>query len=168
MRKNAFFHIVICAISLAIFFILKWIVRNWEAETVVACVRQTAIFMDKYEFYVEIAIVTTLITIVGIIARLCIHYQKGSMAIASGMFLFRPNSTEREIKRSENFLRKESLGCGFLYIRGATGWETFSSPGSPLYEAAKSCREVRIILIYPLSDAVLERARHLSVNIQDY
>lgn len=168
MRKNTFYHIFIYIISIATFFILKWIVRNWETDTVVANVRQAAAFIDKYSIYVEATIVILLITLVEIIARWCIHYQKGSMAIASGMFLFKPNSTKRQIKRSEDFLKKQSLGCGFLYIRGATGWETFGNPSSPLYEAAKSCREVRVILIYPLSGAVQERARHLHVNVQNY
>jgi hypothetical protein len=168
MRKNIFYHISIYVISIVIFLIVRWILKNWQTENVITYVEQSGIFIDKYKIYIETALIIMLITFAEILARFYTHYKKGSIAIASGMFLFKPNSTERQIKRSEDFLRKVSLGCGLLCIRGATGWETFGSSGSPLYEAAKSCREARIILIYPLSDTVLERARHLHVSVYDY
>jgi hypothetical protein len=167
MRK-IIYHLSIYVISIAIYLIVRWILKNWQTENVITYVEQSGILIDKYKIFIDFALIAMLITFVEILARFYIHYKKGSMAIASGMFLFKPNSTKHQIKKSEEFLRKESLGCGFLYIRGATGWETFGSLGSPLREAAKSCREVRIILIYPLSDDVQERARNLHVSTRDY
>lgn len=56
-----------------------------------------------------------------------------------------------------------------LRILGATGWETFGRPGSPLHDVVQSFRgEIRILLIKPKCNAFKVRARALGVKERDY
>ncbi len=168
MRKKATFHLLVSLISILLTFVFGWLIKNWQTEAVIQHVKLAEIFVDRYLLLIELGMVIVTLTIIEVLVRLLEDYRKASMATASGLFFFRPNSTERQIRKSENFLRDESVGCGFLYVRGATGWETFSSSESPLYQATKSCRDVRIILIYPLSEAVIQRSHDLKMNVNKY
>ena len=160
-ERRISFHIFVSLISIILTLTFAWLIKNWQAESVIHYIKIAETFVDKHILLIEFLMIIMTVTAIQVLVRLIRHYKKGSMATASGMFFFRPNSTQRQIRKSENFLRKESLGCGFLYIGGATGWETFGSSGSPLYEAVKSCRDVRIILIYPLSPFVSKRVGDL-------
>lgn len=56
-----------------------------------------------------------------------------------------------------------------LRILGATGWETFGSPQSPLHKTLKDFHgEIKILLISPDCDTFKERARALHINEADY
>lgn len=56
-----------------------------------------------------------------------------------------------------------------IRILGATGWETFGKPGSPLHDMLLKFRgEIRILLIKPECDAFRVRTRALGINEKDY
>ena len=56
-----------------------------------------------------------------------------------------------------------------LRILGATGWETFGKPESPLHNVLQSFRgEIRILLIKPKCSAFKVRAKALGIKERDY
>lgn len=84
------------------------------------------------------------------------------------MFFYSTNANDKAVKKSLKFLQGESSNCNLIIIIGATGWATFGDKGSPMYSPICSCQEARIILIYPLSPAVDDRAKDLVMSTSDY
>lgn len=162
--KHAFAATIAVLLTLA----FRWLVKNWGKEIVICEVRKISVFLDSNLHFIEPLLTLIIFMLFAILGRVIIHYQKGSMAKASGMFFYSPNLKERQVNKSEKFLRQEANKCVHIHILGASGWNTFGYPDSPLYEGLQRCGEAQIILLNPLSPAINQRAKDIGQEIEDY
>ncbi len=158
------------AVILSIFSTIYFMdfVKNWREPAVVKKVELLSKLLQKYNYYLEGILGVLIYCFIRIGMRVIKHYNKGSMAVSSGMFFYSPNSDAQKVKKSEKFLRKESLKCRYLCILGASGWGTFGYYDSPLHKGIKDCHRAEIILLHPLSDALKKRAKNIGLTIDEY
>lgn len=161
-------HFVAAGITLTTVFCLYWLVINWEAEFVTKRVQCLSQYLEHNLRWIEPLSTILIIFIIHIIARIIRGYREGKMAIATGMFFYSPNTKNRFVKRSEGYIRKESLKCARINILGASGWNTFGKENSPLHEALKTCDEVNVILINPSSEYLVMRAKDVALDTNAY
>lgn len=146
----------------------SWLVKNWETELVVNKIKKTSDFLDTNLHFIEPVLTLTIFVFFATLGRVIKHYRRGSLAIAAGMFFYSRNLKERQVNESEKFIRKEANECAHIHIMGASGWNTFGKPDSPLHQGLKTCNEAEIILLYPLSPALTKRARDISQGTEEY
>ncbi len=167
-QKWLFEHGLAATVAVSSTLSFSWLVRNWEKETVVYEVKMISDFLDSYLHFIEPVLTIIIFIFFVTVGRVIKHYRKGSMAIASGMFFFSPNFRERQVIKSEKFLRNESTKCVHIQIMGASGWNTFGHPDSPLHEGLQICGKAQIILLNPLSKSIIQRAENIDQGIKDY
>lgn len=161
-------HFFAAGITLTTVACLYWLLINWETEIVVEKVRNISQYLEHNLRWIEPLSTIIIIFIIHIIARIIVRFREGKMAIDIGMFFHSPNTKNRFVKRSEEYIRKESMKCSRIKILGASGWNTFGKEGSPLHEALKTCDEANIILIDPSSRFLVKRANDVNIDTQDY
>jgi len=156
------------SISVLISFLISWLLEHWQDEIIIKTTTTSNLFIKNHPYILRtiIAVITYIFFVAAI--RGVRHIKRGNISIASGIFYYCLNTKKRHLKKSEKFLKEKSKGCNTITIFGASGWETFGGPNSPLNEALKTCQEVRILLVHPLSNGVTKRAIDLGMTIDTY
>jgi len=161
-------HGIAMAIAIVAALSFRWLVKNWQHPTVIASVNNVSSFVDVNLSFIEPALTLTVFIIAKSSGRVIRHYKKGSMALTAGMFLYSHNADDKEVKKSERFLKKEGMKCAHIHILGASGWDTFGKADSPLHDGLRTCNEVQVILLSPSSEALIRRAADIGQNANDY
>lgn len=156
----------VAAVSITLGF--RWLVINWQAEIVIKRVDEVAVFLDKYIHYIEPILTLTIFILFATLGRVIKHYRKGGMSIAAGMFFYSPHLKERQVEKSEQFLRREASKCVHIHLLGSSGWNTFGHSDSPLHNGLQVCEKAEIILMNPYSDALEKRAENIGQDAAEY
>ncbi|UKJ74464.1 hypothetical protein [Azospirillum brasilense] len=88
-----------------------------------------------------------------------------------GIRAFLPRNTEQEKKESWDDCAHHlnDVNNNAILISGANGWATFGSPSSPLHDVINNFgKSVKILLVYPYSEAIEMRAANVEVDVNDY
>ena len=146
------------------------LIENWQSPSVLRVIEAVEETMNSHRSFVVIEFILMILMACLIFWFIFVlrNLRLAKMAKGVGLFVYRPNASPGAVKKSEAFLKKESGGCREIFIRAATGWRTFGDPESPLHRAVKTSRSVRIILSYPLSEAIADRANDLERDLNEY
>ena len=162
MRKNIahiLYHIAVVVMSASIAFslpvtityIARKVLRYWSL------VENERILLIS----TEAAVAVILIVMVNAIAREWRIRKLSQTAKTAGMIVAAPATAplaRREIRKL-----KETQGFGrSVMLISSTGFQTFADPASELHQVLKNCREAKIMLLDPLRDGVIARAKSLA------
>lgn len=160
--SNLFIHI-------GILFIVAYSITAWiEIEKNAPKISE---FIVRNKIFAEIILTAIVITIYSSIWFLCERFELALTAKGAGLFFFSPNKTSKTITDGYQFLVEHSLIAAHIRVQGATGWDTFGHPDSPLYTAMETCNEAEIILFNPQGDAINQRVEDIndpSVTVESY
>jgi len=162
MKKTAahvLYHIVVVMLSAAFAFFLPDTIRYLSHTFLVSWS-----YIENRELFLvstEIAAAVMLIIFVNLIVRNWGVRKHVRMAIAAGLVAVTPAKTffgRRWMKKL-----KEELGFNRnIMLIGSTGFRTFADPEGDLHQVLKNCREAKIMLLDPLKDGVVARAKSLA------
>ncbi len=88
-----------------------------------------------------------------------------------GIRAFLPRNTDQEKRESWDDCARhlKDANNDVILISGANGWATFGSSEAPLHEVVKSFgRSIKILLVFPYSEAIEMRAANVDVDVNDY
>lgn len=166
--SDHFFHYTVAIITFLLVLFPSWQFAHWQDKEVLEFVTKANNFIDTNQVVIKIVVTFFVLFSIQLLARFKKHFKRGSVSIASGMFFYCHNKDHKSLSKSKLFLTKASMGCSNIVIFGATGWNTFGNPNSPLYNSITNCNDAKILLAYPLGDGVKQRATHLGMNVKDY
>ncbi len=163
-------HIIVILASVALTFSVVKLLKHWEHPVVLGQIKRISLLLDiPYYLYTLEGIFGVLIfCYVTFMYEIFKNYTKGKTAIKAGMVYYCQNTSAKKIKKSEKFLRKKSLKTTQIHILAASGWDTFGSQDSPLYDAIDRCNRVEVILFNPLSCNLIKRSKDIDVRVSDY
>jgi hypothetical protein len=162
MKKNVtpvLYHLFVVVISSGVALSLPGIMQYIARK-----VLQYWTFIENEELFLvstEIAAAIVLIVVVNIVVRNWRIGKLSHLAKTSGLVSVAPATaflTRRRMKK-----RKEEHGFGrSVMLIGSTGLRTFTDPAGDLHGVLRNCREAKIMLLNPLKDGVIGRARSLA------
>ena len=148
--------------------IILIITTNWMDTIVTEKVKQVNSIIISNRIWFELGFMALIFFLIEFIKKSRRRSKYGAIASSAGLFYCSENVTENENDQSKEFLKKESAGSNIIRILCATGWETFGKVDSPLYGAIKGCQYSEILLAYPYSVAVMNRAQNLGWQVDQY
>jgi hypothetical protein len=86
--------------------------------------------------------------------------KRARMAGSAGLFFIAGARGYFARKRMKDLKEKHGFGRDVMLL-GSTGYHTFVEPEGDLHEVLKNCREARIMLLDPLQEGVIARARSI-------
>lgn len=162
MKKTAahvLYHIVVILLSAAFAFFLPDTIRHLARTFLVSWS-----YIENREFFLvltEVAAAVMLIIVVNSIVRSWGVRKHARMANAAGLIAVTPAKAffgRRWMKKL-----KEKLGFGRnVMLISSTGFRTFADPSGDLHQVLKNCREAKVMLLDPLKDGVVARAKSLA------
>jgi hypothetical protein len=162
MKKNAFhilYHISVVVTSAAIALSLGDITRFLTRKVLLYWS-----FIENQELFLvatELTAAITLIVLINVIVRSWGIRKRSYMARIAG--LFRVVSAKAFLAKRRLKKLKEEQGAGRnVMIISSTGFRTFADPTGDLHQVLRSCREAKIMLLDPLKDGVIARAKSLA------
>ncbi len=162
MKKNAahiLYHISVVVMSAAIAFSLGDITRYLTRKVLLYWS-----FIENQELFLvatEITAAIALIVLINVIVRSWGLRKRSYMARVAG--LFRVVSAKTFLAKLRLKKVKEEQGAGRnVMIISSTGFRTFADPTGDLHQVLRSCREAKIMLLDPLKDGVIARAKSLA------
>jgi hypothetical protein len=161
-------HIIIVASTLAIVIPLRWLLLHWAEQPVVDRIYTFSRFLGNHLLAVEGAVGILIILFLEMVVRMYRRARLGKLALESGLFLYCPNASQKEIQASKQVLKEQSENCSNIHIFCASGWDTFGKPGSPLHETMRRCDKAEVVLLNPESQAARKRAEDLGIAPDDY
>lgn len=100
-------------------------------------------------------------------ARARTRWKEAKVARTMGAFFAKPNFDPADQEASVAFLRKSAEESLEVYLIGASGWNTFGAENSPLYEAVKHAKRLKVLLAYPNSIFLEKRAVDIGLEAQE-
>jgi hypothetical protein len=162
MKKNAahiLYHISVVVTSAAIALSLGDITRFLTRKVLLYWS-----FIENQEVFLvaaELTAAITLIVLINVIVRSWGIRKRSFMARIAG--LFRVVSPKAFLAKRRLKKLKEEQGAGRnVMIISSTGFRTFADPTGDLHQVLRSCREAKIMLLDPLKDGVIARAKSLA------
>ncbi len=166
--RDILWHFGIAIIVMLVIRAMYKALCNWTADNVLLFVDSSARYLGHHYVWVELACLAVIISFIHVTLRISRRFWLGGTARNAGMFFYSLNSSSRALLRSKKFLEKKSLACKNIHINGATGWNTFGNPVSPLHIALTKCDSAEIILLSPLSDNIEVRAKDIKQTPEEY
>ncbi len=162
MKKNmtsALYHLFVIVISagLALFlpvimqFIAPKVLQYWTL------IKNEELFLVS----TEIAATLTLIVFINVIVRDWETRKLSRLARTAGLVSVAGAAAFLGKRRLKKMKEEHGFGRSVMLI-GSTGFRTFTDPDGDLHEALRNCREAKIILLDPLKEGVIARARSLA------
>jgi hypothetical protein len=162
MKKNAahiLYHISVVVMSAAIAFSLGDITRYLTRKVLLYWS-----FIENQELFLvvtEITAAITLIVLINVIVRSWGIRKRSYMAKVAGLFRVVPAKSFLAKRRMKKFKEEQGAGRNVMII-SSTGFRTFADPAGDLHQVLRTCREAKIMLLDPLKEGVIARAKSLS------
>ena len=162
MKKNAahiLYHISVVVMSAAIAFSLGDITRYLTRKVLLYWS-----FIENQELFLvvtEITAAITLIVLINVIVRSWGIRKRSYMAKVAGLFRVVPARSFLAKRRLKKLKEEQGAGRNVMII-SSTGFRTFADPAGDLHQVLRTCREAKIMLLDPLKDGVIARAKSLS------
>ncbi|HTF99838.1 MAG TPA: hypothetical protein VK654_04520 [Nitrospirota bacterium] len=162
MKKNMLhvtYHIAVVVASAAIAFSLPDVMRTVSLQVLLFWS-----YIGNQELFVvatEIAAAVTLIIGINLIIRVWGARKRSRMTEAAGLDFVAPPTTFLA-KRKLNRLKREQGAGRNVMIVNATGSRSLADPEGDLHQVLRNCREAKIMLLDPLKDGVVRRAKSLA------
>jgi hypothetical protein len=162
MKKNAahiLYHISVVVMSAAIAFSLGDITRYLTRKVLLYWS-----FIENQELFLvvtEITAAITLIVLINVIVRSWGIRKRSYMAKVAGLFRVVPARSFLAKRRLKKLKEEQGAGRNVMII-SSTGFRTFAEPAGDLHQVLRTCREAKIMLLDPLKDGVIARAKSLS------
>ncbi len=162
MKKNAahiLYHISVVVMSAAIAFSLGDITRYVTRKVLLYWS-----FIENQELFLvvtEITAAITLIVLINVIVRSWGIRKRSYMAKVAGLFRVVPARSFLAKRRLKKLKEEQGAGRNVMII-SSTGFRTFADPAGDLHQVLRTCREAKIMLLDPLKDGVIARAKSLS------
>jgi hypothetical protein len=162
MKKNAahiLYHISVVVMSAAIAFSLGDITRYLTRKVLLYWS-----FIENQELFLvvtEITAAITLIVLINVIVRSWGIRKRSYMAKVAGLFRVVPAKSFLAKRRLKKFKEEQGAGRNVMII-SSTGFRTFADPAGDLHQVLRTCREAKIMLLDPLKEGVIARAKSLS------
>ncbi len=152
------YHVLIILLSAAIAVSLPFTVSYLARKTILfwTFVENEQLFLVS----VEIATAVALVLLLNHIARSRRDGRLARMARAAGLALAAPAHGYFARKRMKELKERSGLGRDVMLI-GSTGYRTFVDPAGDLHGVLQHCREARIMLLDPLREGAIARARSI-------
>jgi len=162
MKKNTahiLYHISVVVMSAAIAFSLGDITRYVTRKVLLYWS-----FIENQELFLvvtEITAAITLIVLINVIVRSWGIRKRSYMAKVAGLFRVVPARSFLAKRRLKKLKEEQGAGRNVMII-SSTGFRTFADPAGDLHQVLRTCREAKIMLLDPLKDGVIARAKSLS------
>ncbi len=162
---SSFAHWLGHAVGALVIFLLYAAAKTIKDQTTLAN------YLTHPEELISAAMVTLLLTTCIALFRIVIKQRR--MLTSFGVRLFSKHDTP-EVKKSDwaavcADIKRASDEHSPLWILGATGKETFSSPTSPLFDALRTFSgEIKVLLVRPNSVAFDHRCNSLGLSKDNY
>ena len=162
MKKNALhilYHIAVVVVSAAIALSLSDIARFLSK----VALRYWA-FVENQELFLvltEISTAVALIIFINMSVRAWSARKNSNMAKAAGLHCMAPAKTFLAKWKLKKLKQEQGAGRTVMVVN-ATGYRTFTEPEGDLHTVLRNCREAKIMLLDPLKDGVVARAKSLA------
>jgi hypothetical protein len=162
MKKNALhvlYHIIIVVVSAALAFSLPDIARFLTREVLLYWS-----FIENQELFLvltEIITAVSLILGINLLVRAWRARNRSQMAGVAGLNFAAPAMTFLARRRLKKLKQDQGAGRNVMIVN-ATGYRSFTDPEGDLHQVLQNCREAKIMLLDPLRDGVVTRAKSLA------
>jgi hypothetical protein len=162
MKKNLthiLYHIAVVVLSAAIAFFLPFIIKSVTQKVLT----YWSIIENEQLLLISMEVTTAvlLIIFVNALVRSWKIRKLSQMAQTAGMVAVAPAAaplTRRQVKKLKE---KQGVGRSVMLI-SSTGFRTFADSTGDLHQVLRNCREAKIMLLDPLKDGVIARAKSLA------
>lgn len=162
MKKNTLhvlYHIAVVLVSAAIALSLPDIARFLTR----IALRYWA-FVENQELFLvvtEITAAVALIVAINLIVRAWSARNRSRMAQAAGLHAVAPATTFLAKRRVRKLKHEQGAGRNVMIVN-ATGFRSFTDPDGDLHDVLLNCREAKVMLLDPLKEGVVTRAKSLA------
>jgi hypothetical protein len=162
MSKNAqhiLYHIAVVLLSAAVALSLPDIARYLTRKVLLYWT-----FIENEELFLvltEIFTAVVLIVAINAIVRAWRARQRSQMAAAAGLHHVAPVMTFLPRRQLRKLKEEQGTGRNVMLIN-STGFRTFTDPTGDLHRVLRNCREAKIMLLNPLKEGVVTRAKSLA------
>ncbi len=162
MKKNAMhvlYHIAVVVASAAIAFSLPDIARYLTREALLYWS-----FIENQELFLvltEISAAVALIIAINTIVRAWSARRHSQMAQVAGLNQVAPAMTFLARRRLKKLKQEQGAGRNVMIVN-ATGYRSFTDFEGDLHQVLQNCREAKIMLLDPLKEGVVTRAKSLA------
>ncbi|HUI45221.1 MAG TPA: hypothetical protein VL122_04395 [Nitrospirota bacterium] len=162
MKKNAthiLYHISVVVLSAAIALSLGDITRYLTRKILFYWS-----FIENQELFLvvtELTVAITLIVLINVIVRSWGIRKRSYMSKVAGLFRVVPARSFLAKRRLKTLKEEQGAGRSVMII-SSTGFRTFADPAGDLHQVLRICREAKIMLLDPLKDGVIARAKSLA------
>ncbi len=151
------YHVVVVLLSASLAFSAPLVVRAMAGSLLQfwAFIENEKLFLVSLEIFTAVA----LIVLFNFLRRVWSDWRIATMAKSAGMV----PAAQRGIlvQRRTRKMKKELGFARELMIIGSTGYHSFVEPEGDLHEAMMHCREAKILLLDPLKEGAVTRARSI-------
>jgi hypothetical protein len=162
MKKNAthiLYHIAVIVLSAAIALSLPNMFRYLSRKILVSWS-----FIENQKLFLvslEIAAAILLIIVINAFVNGWSARKRSRTAKIAGLAEVAPAKSLLARRRLKNLKEEQGFGRNIMLI-SSTGSRTFTDPSGDLHQVLKNCREAKIMLLDPLKDGVIARAKSLA------
>lgn len=167
-HETLMLHILAAIGAWLLAYICTILLKNWTETSVIELVKGIDTFIDRHQTSTHGILTLFVLFSLVVVIKVRRGILRGKIAKTAGLFLYSFNSTQKSLKDSEQYLKAAGKKTIYLGVLAATGWDTFGREGTPLHEAVRTCREIRVVLLDPLSKAVEIRSKALGIDAEDY
>jgi len=162
MKKNVIhilYHVAVVVLSAATALSLPEITRFLTGKVLLYWS-----FIENEEFILvatEITVAVMLIVLVNVLVRSWGKRKRSQMAEIAGLAGISPAQAFLAKRRMKKLKEEQGAGRNVMIV-GSTGFRTFTDPAGDLHRVLLSCREAKVMLLDPLKDGVIARAKSLT------
>lgn len=156
--RHILYHVVVVLLSSAVALSVPFLVSTMAGSllTFWSVIENEKIFLAALEIFTAVA----LIALFNVVKRGWRDRKIARMSDSAGLILATPSRGIFIRRRMKNM--KTELGFAReIMIIGSTGYRSFVEAEGDLHEAVKNCREAKIMLLDPLKEGAIARARSI-------
>jgi hypothetical protein len=162
MKKNIThiaYHLVVVVISAGIAISLPVMIRYIAQKVLIywSLIENEELFLVA----TEVAAAIILIVFVNAVVKDWRLRKSAGLAQTAGLVDACFESSLLARRRLRKLKEEQGNGRNIMII-GSTGYQTFTDPSGDLHEVLQNCREAKIMLLDPLKDGVIARAKSLA------
>lgn len=162
MKKNAahiLYHVAVVVLSAAAALSLPEITRYLTGKVLLYWS-----FIENQEFVLvatEITVAVMLIVLINVLVRSWGMRKRSQMASIAGLVRISPAKAFLAKRRMKKLKEEQGAGRNVM-IMNSTGFRTFADPAGDLHQVMHTCREAKVMLLDPLKEGVITRAKSLA------
>jgi hypothetical protein len=162
MKKNIThiaYHITVVVLSAAIAFSLPFIIKSATQKVLTywSVIENEQLLLIS----MEVTTAVLLIVFVNALVRSWKIRKLSHMAQKAGMVAAAPAAASLARRQIKKLKEKQGFGRSVMLI-SSTGFRTFADATGDLHQVLRNCREAKIMLLDPLKDGVIARAKSLA------